>query len=308
MADSHPLPPALEPDPHEHGLASGDHEELTAAINRAWELFEEVIRTEADLSVESRKPGWTGRDLVSRLGEWEFGRTIDDMLAEAHDGDADYYDADALDEAVRARTADLPEAEVLDALSAARSTTADWLASEGPGVWGLVHTSSPLGPLPVLTVMSAMTYQLAVATLDLEPCGVTPPDELMHIGLAALIDTTGALAARKHATGSFTAVTPELIVGSGARGGHWRTAVLEEDPLHGPGVEAQARVVLDVTSGRANVGHLYRTGELHVRDLAGLVRLAPILDGVPGIPPLGAVGRALSVVDAVGGLFGRLRR
>ena len=67
-------------------------------------------------------------------------------------------------------------------------------------------------------------------------------------------------------------------------------------------------MVIDVTSGRANVAHLYRTGALHVRDLDGLVRLAPVLDGVPGLPPLGAVGRALTVVDAVGGLFGRFRR
>ena len=59
---------------------------------------------------------------------------------------------------------------------------------------------------------------------------------------------------------------------------------------------------------RSEDAHLYRTGELHVRDLTGLIRLAPVLDGVPGIPPLGAVGRALSVVDAVGGLLGRFRR
>ena len=45
-----------------------------------------------------------------------------------------------------------------------------------------------------------------------------------------------------------------------------------------------------------------------MRDLGGMVRLAPVLDGVPGVPPMGAIGRALTVVDAVGGLFGRLRR
>lgn len=307
MADAHHLPPELEPNPHEHGLATGDHGELSAAINRAWQVFEIAVRTEVDLAAPSRKQGWTARELVARLGEWEFGRTLEDMLSEAHDGDADFYDADALDEQVRAGTADLPDDDILDALAVARETTESWLDSDGPNTWGLVHTSSPLGPLPVLTVMNAMTYQLAVCALDLEPCGMTPPPELMHIGLAALIDTTGALAARKHTTGSFTAVTPDLIVASGARGGHWRTAFLEEDLEHGPGAVAEARTILDVTSGRANVPHLYRTGELHVRDLTGLIRLAPVLEGVPGIPPLGAVGRAMSVVDAVGGLFGRLR-
>jgi hypothetical protein len=307
MADPHPLPPGLDPSPHDHGLASGDPDALAGAIVRGWELFEESLGT-ADLDLPSRKAGWLGREIVAKVGEWEFGRRLEHMLAEAHDGDADFYDADALDEQVRAGVADLPEDDILAAVATARQTTAEWLASDGPQTWGLVHTSSPLGPLPVLTVMNAMTYQLAIASIDLEPCGVQPPDELMHIGLMALVDTTGALAARKHVTGSFTAVTPDLIVGAAARGGHWRTAVLDTDPHVGPGVVAPARTVLDVTSGRANVAHLYRSGALHVRDLTGLLRLAPVLDGVPGIPPLGAVGRALSVVDAVGGLFGRLRR
>jgi hypothetical protein len=307
MADPHPLPPGLEPDLHEHGLASGDLASLAADIDRAWELFEGVA-AEIDPDAPSRKQGWTARELIARLGQWESGRQLTDLLADAHDGDAAHYDADAVDEQVREATADLPFDEVLAGLSAARATTREWLGSDGPGTWGLVHTSSPLGPLPVLTVMNAMTYQLSIAALDLEQCGATAPDELLGIGLYALIDTTGALAGRKHVTGSFTAVTPEGIVGVGSRGGHWRTAELDEDPNMGPGVLAPRRVVIDATSGRGNVGHLYRTGELHVRDLGGLVRLAPVLDGVPGVPPLGAVGRALTVVDAVGGLLGRFRR
>ena len=284
MADPHPLPPGLEPDLHEHGLASGDLATLAADIDRAWELFEGVA-ADVDPDAPSRKQGWTARELIARLGQWESGRRLTDLLADAHDGDAAHYDADAVDEQVREATADLPFDEVRAGLSAARATTREWLASDGPGTWGLVHTSSPLGPLPVLTVMNAMTYQLSIAALDLEQCGATAPDELLGIGLYALIDTTGALAGRKHVTGSFTAVTPEGIVGVGSRGGHWRTAELAEDPNMGPGVLAPRRVVIDATSGRGNVGHLYRTGELHVRDLGGLVRLAPVLDGVPGVPP-----------------------
>ena len=307
MADPHPLPTGLEPDPHEHGLASGDLERLAADIDRAWQLFEEVA-AEVDPDAPSRKSGWTARELIARLGQWESGRRLSDMLADAHDGDAAHYDADAIDEQVREATADLPFEEILSGLSAARTTTREWLASDGPQTWGLVHTSSPLGPLPILTVMNAMTYQLSIAALDLEQCGVEAPDELLGIGMTALIDTTGALAGRKHITGSFMAITPERIVGVGSRGGHWRTAELPEDPHMGPGAVAPTRILIDATSGRGNVGHLYRTGELHVRDLGGMVRLAPVLDGVPGVPPMGAIGRALTVVDAVGGLFGRLRR
>lgn len=307
MVDSHPLPPGLEPDPHEHGLASGDLSSLAADIDRAWELFE-AAAAEVDPDAPSRKHGWTARELIARLGQWGFSRTLDDVLRDAHDGDAGHFDADVMDGQIRTTTAELPYADVLDALNVARSATARWMATDGPETWGLVHTSSPLGPLPVLTVLNALTYQMCIATLDVEQCGATVPDELLGIGMAALIDTTGALAGRKHMTGSFTAITPERIVGVGSRGGHWRTAVLPEDHHTGPGAVAPTRVLIDATSGRSNVGHLYRTGELHVRDLTGLVRLAPVLDGVPGVPPLGAVGRALTVVDAVGGLLGRFRR
>ena len=308
MADAHPLPAALEPDPHEHGWASAEVESIAASILRAWDLFGDVAGT-ADLEAPSRKSGWLARDIVAKVGEWDIGRRLDHLLADAHDGDADFYDQDALDEAVRTHAAQLPVEDTLAAVARSRDTTAAWLQSDGPETWGLVHTSSPLGPLPVLTVLHAMTYQLSIATLDLEPCGVVVPSELMHIGLGALIDTTGALAGRSHITGSFVATTPELILGVGSRSGHWHTAVLDADPLQGPAVIAPARTVLDVTSGRANVASLYRSGELRVRDLSGMLRLAPVLDGIPGIPPLGRVGRALSAVDAaVGGLLGRFRR
>lgn len=306
MADTHALPAPLEPDPHEHGLASRDVTVLAATIDRAWELFEDAARR-ADLSMPSRRPGWNGRAVVAQVGEWEFGRSLADLLADAHDGDAGTIESHAFDARilVTAQTAD--DATVLAAASAARTAAATWLASDGPATWGLVHTSSPLGPLPVLTVLSAGTYQLAVAALDLEPCGAPLPAELVRIGLAAVIDITGALAARNRFTGSFTAVTPGYVVGVGARAGHWRTAELDSDPGGGPTVHAEARTVLHVTSGRAPVAHYYRTGALRVSDLPGLLRLAPVLDGVPGVPPLGAIGRALQVVDAVGGLLGRLR-
>ena len=87
MVDPHPLPPGLEPDPHEHGLVSGDLSSLAADIDRAWELFEGVA-AEVDPDAPSRKHGWTARELIARLGQWESGRTLTDLLADAHDGDA----------------------------------------------------------------------------------------------------------------------------------------------------------------------------------------------------------------------------
>ncbi|MGB8021374.1 MAG: hypothetical protein WCF04_09120 [Candidatus Nanopelagicales bacterium] len=305
MAEAH-IPAELEPHVHEHGLASGDVTQLATDIDRAWELFEATAR-EADLSAPARKHGWTGRDIVARVGHWEFSRTLDDLLREAHDGDADFVDAEAEDARILSRTATMSDGDILDGVTAARHATADWLASDGPATWGLVHTSSVLGPLPVLTVVNAACYQLATCALDLERCGATAPDELLHTGLTAMVDSAGGLAARKHVAGAVIARTSSVIVGAGARGGHWRTREFSTMPT-GPAIEAEARVILDVTSGHASVPHLYRAKELRLHDLSGLIHLAPVLDGVPGLPPLGAIGRALQVVDAVGGLFGRFRR
>ncbi len=303
---AHALPMALTPSMHEHGLASRPIEEQAATVDRAWELFMEVVAG-ADLSAPSGRPGWSGRAVAARVGEWDFTRSIDDLVGEAHDGDADTVDSEATDARVLGEEPWLDDEAVLGSLSRARASASRWMTSDGPATWGLVHTSSPLGPLPVLTVLSAATHQLALSALDLEACGGTVPLELEHIGVTAMVDATGALAARKRIPGSFTAVTPELVVGVGARDIHWRTAVLDEVPQEGPGVTATARTVLQVSSARVNVAHLYRTGEVKVHDLPGLIRLAPVLEGAPGMPPLGAIGRAMQVVDAVGGLLGRLR-
>ncbi len=302
----HPIPPGLLPEPAERGLASGEFAALAQSIMSAWAEFEGVAR-QSDLSAPSRKQGWRGHEVVARLGEWDFGRRLEHVLADARNGTAHSYDGDAIGEDVVARAATLPESDVLDALTRARASTSDWLSSPEAAEFALDTTSSPLGPLPVLTVVHAMTYQLGVAALDLRPCGGSPEPPLLATALTALVDTTGGLAGRAGVTGSFAAVTPELVVASASRSGAWRTAVLTDDPHMGPTVLAEVETILNVTSGRAQLIGLYRSGQVQVRDLPGMVRLAPVLDGIPGLPPLGAVGKALSMVDAVGGLFSRRR-
>jgi hypothetical protein len=300
------LPSELEPGIDERGLVTSDRAAMARDMVAAWDGFLGAIAT-ADLDSPSRKSGWSGREIVAKLGAWDFGKGISDLETDARRGRAGFYDADVVDAMVRDRTRSLPTADVLAAATRARYETAEWLQSPAAERWGAELTSSPLGALPMLTVLNARAYQLAVALLDLETCGALVASDLMTIGLRALVDTTGGLAARQGVDGSFAAITPELIVAAGARNGSWRTTHLAEEPDFGPGVVAPARTVLDVTSGRANVGQLYASGEIRVRDLSGLVRLAPALSGVPGIPPLGAAGRAMSLVDAVGGVLGRLR-
>ncbi len=301
------MPSALCPGPHEHGLASGSLPALADTIDRAWELFEKLA-ADADMAAPSRREGWNVGDIIGRIGVWDGTTTLADLVRVAHEGDATFTDPHETDEVVRAITALASPEEIRDSIARAREATSRWLATSAPTTWGLVHTSSPLGPLPVLTVVNAMTYQMSIAALDVEVACGPPPEELLDIGLVALVDVTGALAGRKAVTATFTAVTPSVVVGVGSDGGHWRTAILAKDTGFGPAAMAPAEVILDVTSGRAPVAHLYRTGELQVRDLSGMIRLAPVLEGVPGLPPLGAVGRAIHVVDAVGGLLGRLRR
>ena len=70
-------------------------------------------------------------------------------------------------------------------------------------------------------------------------------------------------------------------------------------------LDADQRILLNATQRPRQRARSTAAVSCRCTTCAGLVRLAPALDGVPGIPPLGAVGRAMHVVDAVGGLLGR---
>ena len=97
--------------------------------------------------------------------------------------------------------------------------------------------------------------------------------------------------------------------GFGAGNGDWVVARLGEPA--GPTVTASTRAILDITSGRtANVPGLVRSGDLRLHDVPGLLRLAPLVDEVPGIPGAGALRAAttsLGVASSVLGRLGRLR-
>jgi len=161
----------------------------------------------------------------------------------------------------------------------------------------------------VLTLLHAIAYQLAVCALDLEPCGVEAPAELLELGVVALVDTTGALAAREGISGSVTAVMPGSVWGFAAIGGAWRTAQLPRPSQRpeGPAVQASARVIVDITSGRnLNIAGLWRDGSLVTHDLAGLARLTPVLEQVPGIPGGIALRAASRTLSGVGRVLGWL--
>ena len=291
------LPASLIPSPGSRGLATSDLAGLGERVIAAWQAFHDVA-AEADLGRPSRKPGWTGLDVVVHLGAWD----------DARQGRVHTVDQSALGRALIASHADASREEALDAVQSALDAAVAWFGDlDAAGEEALLTTASPLGALPVATLLHAAVYQLACSALDLEPCGVEVGDGLLDAGLIALVDSTGALAARKGATASLSASTPSGVWGFGATAGDWAAVELAEP--EGPAVLASSRVILDITSGRTSqVAAMYRSGDLRVHDLPGLLRLAPLIQDVPGIPggaTLGAATRYLGGLGRIADLFRR---
>jgi hypothetical protein len=300
---------ALTPAPGESGVLSGDPAAAGARLLASWDAFI-AMAEQADLTAVARAKGRLGREVVLPLGAWPQTRSLTQVLDDAHAGrTTPAVDLEREERDVLAAQAAATDAEVVDALVAAREELARFL-SAGPDHTQLaLPTASPLGPLPVLTLLHAISYQLAVGALDLEPCGPTAPPDFLEAGVVALVDTTGALAARQGIECSITAVMPGAVWGFGAAAGSWRTAELDRpaDAPHGPAVQAAARVILDVTSGRnLNLPGLWRDGSLVTHDLGGLMRLTPVLDQVPGIPGGTALRLASRAFGGVGRVLGRL--
>ncbi len=290
------------------GLAENDPAELGAAVVACWDAFLEVATDPAtDLTRASRLPGWTGADTCIHLGQWPDSAPLASLLASARsDGAGEAGSPDGgnarLVAAHRAEGVD----GVLAALVRARDTLADWFdgphpGDEGPAAVGRHVSSSAVGPLPVLSLVHAATYELAVHALDLAPCGAPTPDPLLlDRGLAALLDVTGALAARASVRTSVTAQTPVYGWTATSTGDGWTVERTLGQPS-GPGVRGTVEDLLDTSAGRTNLGQLLLSRRLVVQDLRGFMSLAPLLHDVPGLPG-GAVLRG-----AVGGL-GRVSR
>jgi hypothetical protein len=150
----------------------------------------------------------------------------------------------------------------------------------------LLDVGSPLGVLPVLTYAHAAAFQLAVAARDLKPAGAKVPESLLVAGLRALVDTTGALAARMHITSSLAAVTVHGSVFAAAIPVGWTAGSVEADFARNnfPGIEGKIGVLLDIAAGRKNPVSRLRKRDLTIRELPQLMQLAPIARDVPGLP------------------------
>lgn len=291
------------------GLAELDVAVLRHEVLTAWDGFLDVVRDpDTDLARPSRLSGWTGRDTCVHLGAWDDARVLEGVLASARSGSLD--DApppDAGNDALVRAHAGASVEDVIGTLVRARERLAVFFDGGEAQEAGRLLSRSTVGPLPVLSLVHAGTYELAVHALDLRPCGAPrPAPQLLDRGLAALIDVTGSLAARAGVDIALTGTTP----GGGWRftsaAGGWTTQRHPAADVEGVGVRGAVTDLLDASAGRASLPQLLLTRRLHVVQLPQWMRLAPLLEEVPGLPGGAALRTAVSGLSGVAGGVGRL--
>lgn len=291
------------------GLAELDVAVLRREVLTAWDGFLDVVRDPAtDLGRRSRLSGWTGRDTCVHLGSWDDAGVLDGVLASARTGALD--DApppDAGNDALVRAHAGASDEDVVGALVQARERLAAFFDGGEAQEVGRLLSRSTVGPLPVLSLLHAGTYELAVHALDLAPCGAPrPAPQLLDRGLAALIDVTGALAARAGVDIALTGTTPDGGWRFTSGGGGWTTERHVSPRVDGVGVRASVTDLLDASAGRVSLPQLLLTRRLHVAQLPQWMRLAPLLEEVPGLPGGAALRTAVGALSGVTGGVGRL--
>lgn len=306
------------------GLASWEPAAVAALVDPAWDGFlrsATALAADGGLDSPSRAAGRTARDLCISLGDWDDAPTLARLLREARDGtsggtsggtpEGSVFDQEGRDRAVIAAHRTASDGDVLAALSRARTRYAEVLAGDDVRELATAPTRSALGILPLLGQAAAVCYQLAVAALDLAAAGAPdPPPPVLHAGLGALTDVVGALAARRRMHVTVAVVHPGGAWTVGAAGADWTTIEpappVRADALGCPAVEGPAAVLLDASAGRTAVPALVLRREIRTFDSAGLLPLAELLAGVPGLPAAGAIASVSRTLGGVGRLLGKL--
>jgi uncharacterized protein (TIGR03083 family) len=290
------------------GLASAGRDVVADLVLGAWDAFLGVAQT-ADLDAPTRLPGWRAQEICVHLGVWDDYHALDGLIASARAGGGDTPDVDAANARVTQAHRSAPRAEVLAALRRHRDAVADYLRTAPPDL-DLASTAGPVGVLPLLTTITAEGYELAVHALDLADAGATrPPQGLLDTGLAALADVTGALAAAHGVPGAASLLTPAGGWRFDAAGGGWTTERLAaRSEVPGAAVTGEAAVLLEASAGRANPVALLARRRLGLRDPAGLLALAPLVDVAPNLPGGPILRLAARSLSGAAGLLTRLRR
>src|SRR5690349_9376004 len=287
-------------------MADAGRDTIGRMVLGAWDAF--ISEAESvDLSRSSRLAGWRAQEICVHLGCWDDHTAMADLIASARAGSTGTPpDVDAVNARVTAAHRDASREEVLAALRRNREATARYLAEE-PEELDTAPTVSVVGRIPLLSVVLGQAYELAVHGLDLVSCGAAPPPpSVLQSGLAALADVTGALAASMDITGGVTLATPDGGWAFDAEPGGWTVRRVDPGRHAGPTVEGPAPLLLEAASGRINPVPAVARRRLKVHDIGGLLRLAPIVQAVPGIPGGPILQLAARTVGGAGGMVGRL--
>ncbi len=308
--------PPLRPEPDARGLTSADPDDLADLFGAAWDGMADLAsRVPADQP--SRLDGWRVRDVLVRLGSWEEHPSFASLLDDARHGRVhELDDTRARNALVIAAHHDATGDEIQQALLAARDRGLAFLRSPEVTTIGREWTDSPLGQLPVTGVLLASAFELAVHALDIAEPGDVPPG-LLDAGVAALVDLTGALAARRGLRATVGVVTPLGTWATGAEPAPsraepapWTTVALPmvrgARELGWPAVEGYAHDVLDAAAGRQSATTLLIGRRLRLHDITALLRLSPALDEVAGLPGGPALRAATRTLGQTAELVGRI--
>jgi uncharacterized protein (TIGR03083 family) len=277
-------------------------------VLEAWDAFL-ASAAEVDLQRPSRLPGWRAHEICVHLGCWPDHTALPDLVASARSGaTGSAPDPDAVNARVVAAHRAASRDEVMTALRRNRDATERYLAEE-PEELDTTPAVSVVGRLPLLSVVLGQAYELAVHGLDLVSCGAAPPPPaVLDAGLAALTDVTGALAASCGIDGGATLTGPDGGWSFRADGGGWTVRRVPPGRPPGPSVEAAADVLLEAAAGRINPVPAVAARRLRVHEPTGLLKLAPIVRHVPGIPGGPILQLAARTMSGPVGLLGKLFR
>lgn len=313
------MPPAAAPRDPMPGAPAGlaDHPlaEVRQRVLRPWDELLAVAET-CDHSVPLALRGWTARELFVHLGRWDDHQVMADLADSAAAGaPGEPADPDVVNAAVLAAHADADHGEVVEALAGSRASVVEFFDSDEVARLGHELTVSPVGRIPLLGLMQAGAFEVAVHLLDLAKVGLTAPSaQTLDAGIAALVDVTGMLLARHRLSLELTVATRG---GGATRDGGWtswtdqdgwRTEPIEPGAQVRTGVTGSAADVLLLTSGRGNVLAALAQRRMAVHGLPRLLEIAPVIEDVPGIPGRRALGTAASALSNTGRALGATGR
>ena len=263
-----------------NGLLSEDPAELRRRVISAWSTIVDVVG-EVDLHLPGRSARRTVREEVIAIGSWPDSRGVAELRRDAEDAATSTEPMRDAADRLAASHAGASDDEVRASVRRALDETADWLDGPDFAEYAPLPVPSPLGVLPMGTVVHSAVFQLAVTARDLMPAGAAPRPELDDLGLVALMDSTGAVGARIELTARASAVTERVTVGTAIDPAGWDTTV-GAGPGDGPAAVAPAEVLIDLAAGRIELGSLTRS--LRFRQTRGLLALSPVVDELPDLP------------------------